>query len=750
MLELFRKYQSYIYLVVTVVIVISFSFFGTYSTMVSNPVRDQVVFTAIDGEQIKHSQLEEMVVFISTDSQDKQLFGGMWGFNFLNDGVIRKDFLETGLAGVIAASYLDSIKTDLESRYSREKAYVPYKHPQAKFISLESVWEAYAPKINQHLEALKDKNHFNDRVSLFLEEKKFPAPYARYVLNGQEKQFNFVSHDPNLDRLDLSLFGYHSIDDWFGPKFIKLIAEVIINGSKVATEKGYVVSKEEVIADLIRNAALSYNENKNNPNIGVANSQEYYNEQLRRLGMDQNQAVHVWQQVLLFRRLFNDIGQSVFVDSLTTKNFNEYANEALTVEAYHLPKELQFADYKTMQKFEIYLSLIAKPPKDSTQLPETLLSVDEVSKRHPELVQKRYLIKLAETNKNQLLSKISLKETWNFEVDHWDLLKEKFPELGMKNADTRDERFSALDSLDDKTRLRVDTFARNEIVDSHPEWLAEALEKARERTLPISLGKKGNGSVFKGLVNGEELTKELDKMELNTAPLRFTANSQNYYLITVLDRAPNEEILTFKEADSAGLLDPLLDETLRIYYQSKREVNNWNSFDEAKEEVADAYFAELLKAIASSSGTKDKVNGHLLSPLRFYSYMQKSLSEMKNSESNAQVSSNEPVLDMSELPASKPLNAQWQLEKIDATLHRDDGKNHELFSLPLGSWSEVITAPNGDISYLYIKNRGESDTAAIKEKLSAMQDFIGNEAKCHYMNQMMSDIKKADAITLED
>ena len=102
MLEFFRKYQSIIYIFVTVVIVISFSFFGTYSTIVSNPVRDQVVFTAIDGTAVKRSDLDEMVIFISTDSQDKLLFGGAWGPNFLNDGVIRKDVLTTGMGEVLA------------------------------------------------------------------------------------------------------------------------------------------------------------------------------------------------------------------------------------------------------------------------------------------------------------------------------------------------------------------------------------------------------------------------------------------------------------------------------------------------------------------------------------------------------------------------------------------------------------------------------------------------------------------------
>ncbi len=35
MLAFFRKYQRYFFLVITIVIVISFSFFGTYSTLMN-------------------------------------------------------------------------------------------------------------------------------------------------------------------------------------------------------------------------------------------------------------------------------------------------------------------------------------------------------------------------------------------------------------------------------------------------------------------------------------------------------------------------------------------------------------------------------------------------------------------------------------------------------------------------------------------------------------------------------------------
>ena len=75
MLEFFRKYQRYFFFVITVIIVISFSFFGTYSTLQNVDSRDQEAFRAIDGSLISRSELDEMVLFLATDAEDKVKIG---------------------------------------------------------------------------------------------------------------------------------------------------------------------------------------------------------------------------------------------------------------------------------------------------------------------------------------------------------------------------------------------------------------------------------------------------------------------------------------------------------------------------------------------------------------------------------------------------------------------------------------------------------------------------------------------------
>ena len=59
MLQLFRKYQRYLYILITTVIVISFSFFGTYGTLSDGSFREQIAFTTVNGTDVTRHELDE-------------------------------------------------------------------------------------------------------------------------------------------------------------------------------------------------------------------------------------------------------------------------------------------------------------------------------------------------------------------------------------------------------------------------------------------------------------------------------------------------------------------------------------------------------------------------------------------------------------------------------------------------------------------------------------------------------------------
>lgn len=739
MLEFFRRYQRYFFLFVTVIIIISFSFFGTYNTITGTNTHEQVAFTAVDGSPVTRGQLEQMVNFIGTDAEDKLFFGGQWGPNFLNNGVIVKDIFQTGLAGQIAKQFQKEIDQDLQTRLEKEKRYQPYTHPQAPFLSMSAAWNYFAPEIKTNFENLRISTNatspeaLDARINLYLAQKKLPPHAIRQILLYQQRQYSWLSPDPTLEHSDLSLFHYHTVDDWLGPRFMRIVAQFIINSAILAEQKGYQVTKQEALADLMRNSEISYRQNLSNPHLGVASSQEYFNEQLNRMGLDSNKASAIWRQVLLFRRLFHDAGSSLFVDSLSFQKFNEYSQATLEGEIYRLPKEFQIQNLDDLKKFEVYLNAISKRSEDEKSLlnlPTQFYSADEVAKKHPELVQKRYLLDIAEVDKNILQAKVSVKEMWNWEVENFDTLKKLFPELGMKKGDTRESRFAALDGLDEKSRNQVDSYARQQIVDQHPEWLSSALQEAPMKRAALGLKLKGGQTPFVGLTNREELFKYLDNQDKSLES--YSPDKQHYYRIVVIDKESKPEIVPFAEAKKGESLNP--------------------------QEIDQAQFDKLLKAIEADyvKGIAPQKTSQLLpeiiATLRFNAYAREALSKIKknpNAASNfVQAEQATPAED--KLSPTKGLGEQWKFEKNSFVSQRGGDLHEEIFALAPNSWSKVQTPVSGDIHFInLIKKSEQIDKEALAKNIQQARDLLGDEAQQVLSEHLLKEMKSKHAISLE-
>lgn len=780
MLEFFRKYQRIFFLFITVVIVISFSFFGTYNALPPDNIQNDPAFRAIDGSVVTKQELNEMVLFLSTDGNDKLLYGGMWGPNFLNDGAIGKLLLQTEIAQMLASQFSQQLAPDLNKKLANEKRYSLYRHPDASFISVQTAWNYFAPTMNTDYNTLKQADSpltpeaFAARTRLYLSEKNFSPAMLRQVLSYQEKQLSGITPDEYLARADLSLFNYHTLEDWFGPRFITLAAEFIIDSAKIAEQKGYRVSKNEALASLIENSNKSFKQNLHSPHLGVANSREYFKEQLRRMGMDENKAVKIWRTVLLASRLFEEAGNSVFVSPELFSNFVAYAKEPVSGDLYQLPKELKLSDYVALQKFEIYLDAVtgrSEKDKSSLELPEKYLSADEVAKKFPELVQKRYVLDVAEVDKNDVQTKIGIKDTWNRETEneHWKLLVKKFPSMGFKETSDMQERYAILDKLNDKSRAKVDDFTRSRILSQRPELISQALESATSTSGPVSLSLKGPaGNTFKGVDDVSILIALLDKApvgdsqatpeqeEANRKLASFTGDQQHFYRIQVIEREPDAVILTFAEANRLGILDKILDRTLAQHYLDigeaqgndfKKPDGSRKELSDVKNKVADSYFAKVLEAIQKEENDSKKLTGDTAASKRLLPHVKAIQSRLKS----------DPEKGMAHVKATDSTDAgtldrQWHLEKKSFSIERGNNTEQigtvEALELPVNAWSRVIDTPSGAI---FFYRKLESAPAAhdlALEKSRQEQQLLSGEAKRLVAARLIDEFKNKQAISL--
>lgn len=770
MLSFMRKHQKYFFVVITFVIVISFSFFGTYSTLAGNSIHEQTAFTTVTGDAVSRSELEDMALFIGTDGEDKKLFGGAWGPNFLNDGVIRKNFLDNGLAVILIENYSGNLQGDLKNRFAKEVRYQPYTHPQAKFVSSTNVWNYFAPEISSELNILQkskdplEKAAINARTQLFLSERKFPSPYLKQVLKYQENQSR-VERDPDLERQDLSLFGYHTVEDWFGSRFIHLISEFIFNAAGIAEQRGYSVSKEEALADLMRNSELSFNENKSNPRIGVSNSREYFDQQLLRMRLDKSKAAKIWQKVLLFRRLFDDVASSVFVDPFSYETFNQFAGQGVTGDLYQLPENLRFSDFKTLQKFEVYLDLISKRSKEekgSLLMPKELLSVESVAKKAPELVQRQFLLEVAQVSKRNLQAKVSVKDTFSWEVDekNWKSIKTQFPALGAQKGATQEERLNAIESLDERSRLRLDQFAREQIVSTHPEWIGLSLDDTPLRPINIRLSLKGGNAAFEGLEKGESLIALLDKQEPGSLINEVSFDKENFYRIRVIEKSSEPQIVTFAEANKSSLLDTLTNQALEIAYVQLRTEDpsayqnsdkSWKPLEQVKEKVALAYFGKTLDAIRSGlkeRSDKDKyknLEGERLTPYRFLAWADDLRKKAEKGINDGFVAEE----------GASDYKQQFKWRKTPLRLSRKSDKtlaeSEKLLNLAPNSWSETVAAPNGDVYFAFVADQLQSGASDefLQEQVLRARYLLGNDAERSYLYSIIPLLKDKQGISFD-
>lgn len=610
MLQFFRRYQKFFFVIVTFVIVISFSFFGTFQTFTEHhEIPDREIGKLIDGTPLMEQKLSGLNRLLEHGLEE----GGR-NANFLSDSLIHKEFILSGLAEILVNHCYDEFATELSERWKRIKNYVPYSHPYAPHINAKNVWNQMAPRINLLLEQVKEapQEFSKEQVPLLFElyaaQADFPPPLLLQMLYYQQMQSNQVRPDPGLPTANVALFGFESIEDWFGSKFVEEVGKFILNAAIVARQEGYLVKKEEAEVDLLRNIykglkIFAQGEQPTNEQAYLA-----FQNQVRSLNLTEGKAIEYWLEVLLFKRLFHEVGEGIFLDRLALQQFKGFAKPCHVVRKYELPEELRFKDFLQMLKFQRYLEIVYEG--DYLDLPEKEKDPQVIRDDHPELVYKLFEIEVASVKKGEIATQIGLKQTWDWEIveENFSALKKEFPPLAEKKCSSVSERREALDELNELVRLKVDNYARRALINAHPEWIESALVRAPKEKKQIKVRLKGGDSIFSG-------ERFLGLLETESEELqRFTVDNETFYSIRILEKGRGWHILSFEEA----CLDSTLDESLDILLETAHtEMDFKEPYEECKKEVAVKVYGDLLGSI----GKQETLDDYALH--RFDRYLEK-------------------------------------------------------------------------------------------------------------------------------
>ncbi len=679
-------------------VIVSFLFFGTYSAIQTDVAKeeDSIIGKVLDGSGLHSKDVNRLGRFLGTDFHD--VMAGNGGANLLNDGFIRKDIVGSGLGSLIFEGYRAEIWGELESKVVKFKQFKPYVHP-SKFVSFEAMLGQFAPNYAENLMAFRlareERELFAGLGKLYVDQTVFPAEMMRRMMLYVEHQYaSMAPADPQLKHVDLSLFYAKGVSDWFGAKFLERVAHFVINGAAYATKHGYKVSLEEAKSALIQDAAKHLKELGSGQGTDqVASNEEvlkFYKNQLRALGLEEREALAIYSKVLVLRKMLNEVGNSVFVDSQLYKQFAEFASKGAKVEVYQLPASLKLKGEDAIKKLGVYLSRVSKNG-DVSKLTSEFASIDEIKSRSPELVEKRFLVQLASVKKTELAKEIGIRRTWEWELEegHWGQLRENFSELAKCTDIDSEARFAYMESLDIAVREKIDQFARIKILEEDASLVSEKLAglTSQKRVISITLG--ADGEILPGVQDRKAL---LDLLENGSDKLlSYSQNGEDFYRIEVLDGGSLWEVLTFEEAKQRGILDKI----------------------------------DLKKNVSEDA---------------LISYMKK-MSQLVKEGDESVVSNSREALSRDSLEPKSPLEKQWALKKDEMRVTRKMAHplfSEELFSMDAGQWSDIIQAEGGPMFYKVVETF--VDTSEVSKKMEEGRALLGKEAKEGVVREILKEM----------
>lgn len=646
MFEFFRRFQRLIFSVATVILVIFFAFFGVSSVFVPEErvAEDRVVVHAIDGSPLMLSQVRGLARFLGTDQED--FYQGAKGGNLCNDGVMRYDLQESGIAKLLAYSFLEK-------------------------------------------------------------EKVHPAEYEERLLH--------------------------------------LSAQFILNGAKLAYQKGFRVTLEEAKGDLLWNFQSALQKRGRRSLLASMTCQEY----LRSLGFDEWSAAEIWQNVLLFRRYFQGVSGAAFVDRLPYQEFASYACEAAKIQIYQWPFSVGCQDEQQWMELQAYLDAVGGKSHGGNPCVLEPLAVEEIALKHPELAVMEFHSKASKVSLQQAALCAGLKEVWSWASDegHWVQLKEKFPFLG--EAKDSEARFDRYNRLSDQERLQVDSWIRLRLLDLHPEWLEQAWAKAVPSDTVIHLSHAW--ASLAGISQPERLrdlfirAAEGEK-EAQEYLFSYTEDGKIARRFTEIAFLSKERILTFEEAKkkkiSTALLEKELQEShsqIRVRYPKKFQnaSGEWKPYAEVKKELLHIACQDKLARFA-------KQRGECLQTSPEISFFIDSLSK-----------------DALSVLQSNPMHENWvignggfsdqfKLIMVEQKVLRADESHWahaEAFGMETGEWSSLHHLAQGGFAFFSLVGK-ERAPNSVSDRVHLANKELAGDAQRYLAVKLLELIQEKKAIAI--
>ncbi len=705
MLGFIQRYQKIFLIVVAVFISISFLFFGIIPKGPQKST-DKTVYRTLNKQKVKQSRFEGLKVLLNTNNGDNALYGKAIGTHYFTENFVSSDLIKPGILGLLVDRNLELLEGDLKAQHQKENKYQFYSHPSAPFLNADTIWSIHAPELKASIELLKGETNvkvaFENRQKLYAEESRFSSFDLWKILNEQESQFQWIPKDSNLNPQSLQLFGYHSLEDWFGEKLMGKVCEFIFEVDALAKKQGYRITDQEAEQDLMSLNEQNFMRIKSLGVKDFEDSQAYLEAKLKHLGMNRMQMVSIWKDLLLFRRFFQEAGTSVVLDSYALEPFEHYAAEQMKVARFSLPEDLQFHSMKDLMQFEVYLEALGKP-LNQLALAFEMGSLESISNKYPQLVERPLEVQYKKVTLANAALNIKVQDIWNWKLDpnNYQALANQFPKLRHQGELDLEDYQDLLEHLDTATQMQMDQFVREILLKENTDWLEKAFSIAEIVKEELSPRKNGQGLPFKGLEVSskkelflDNLFKSIDQEELGMESITF--NEQDYYQVVAVSAREDERLVSFQQLKEDRTLEKLLAKRSKKGSTNSQNKLEKELFEPLKREIRNDYLS--LHKESSNELTND-----FYCKYRMYYPMRLALEFMK---------------DHSKLNENYAFNSLWTLRESPHTYIRYLENKQEMEALlPLkeGHWTSVKPSEN-DLIFTQILSHPKTNHSHMMQK----------------------------------
>lgn len=734
-MSFFRKYQTSIYAVITTLILCSFFFFGSNSTIQKTTQSDKVSFYDLSNRAITSRQVDQLMHFITTDQNAFFQSDGSLGANFLNQGQVLSRLLQAPVASEMFQPFEKDINELINRKKSQELSFRPYEHPTIPFISLENLWQQYTPHLYEayqnYKRALKDNSSsvekiFKAKLELMQAQSTTSPTLFKRVLMQQQRQYEWIPVDENLFNANLSLYGYQNLMEWLGRPLTRRLTEVVINIAALAESKGYKVDDAEVELHLQKQLELGYHYFQQNPNNPSWTTEQFYTKQLALLSLTESQVKELTYELLLADKYLKERAEGVLIDPTFYRDFLSEAYQTLEVECFRPSNSLLFQNNHQMHLFEIYLSKTHQYNIDSGSLmPPKPLPLDSIASNSPEFVIQPLMVSFKAIHKDQYAQSIDLKTLLEkqTEEDFWNHLIELWPDA-ISSQGNVSSRLQKLQSLDPQTRSAINQYTRLYLLNQDASWIDMALSNAHFQTREILVSENSTRQLLPGVSDTKKLLNHLN-LSTNTP---YTEDSVHYYQFEAIPEIPDPRVISLEKALQSGLLE----NHLAAYIDANSSASSSEQNPAAKSiERENAAFSILHQSIQSSFPNNDITNAY---QYRFYSW----LSSLHNQASTGSIENNS-----SELFQVTPFEAKLIRKDIPR-----DSSLHSLFNQEPGDFSEITLHPVYGLSFFKLKEVSQSDYQdALHNKVRSLKAQLQKEILSKSLKSIVDQMQSKKAMS---